>query len=101
MTAVEEARSGCDHGCVLVAGNLVRLPDSDRWNVEVRLTCQGCGEPFRFRGLPVGLNLDGAAVSVDGLEARLAVHPAGEEPLPLGDHPAGFAFRPIELEERP
>lgn len=31
--------------------------------------------PFAFKGLPIGANLDGAAVSADGTEARIAVEP--------------------------
>ena len=39
----------------------------------------------------MGLDLNGAAVSVDGTEARLAIHPLGE-PIPefSDDEPAGF-----------
>jgi hypothetical protein len=50
---------------------------------EVRIVCADCGLPFEFRGLPVGVNLQGAAVAVDALEARLAITPQGVEPSPL------------------
>ncbi|HKB35360.1 MAG TPA: hypothetical protein VKD72_02835 [Gemmataceae bacterium] len=39
------------------------------------IRCEQCGTPFRFIGLPAGLGLNGAAVSVDGTEARLAIAP--------------------------
>lgn len=50
-----------------------RLEDSVRFVADVRIKCAQCGEPFRFLGLPTGLDLNGASVSVDGQEARLAI----------------------------
>jgi hypothetical protein len=50
-----------------------RLEDSGRFMADVRVNCSQCGEPFRFLGLPTGLDLNSASVSVDGEEARLAI----------------------------
>ncbi len=50
---------------------------------DVRIQCADCGEPFQFLGLPAGYNAKGAAVSVDGLEARLAICPRSDAPTPL------------------
>lgn len=50
-----------------------RLQDSGRFCADVRIKCKGCKEPFRFLGLPAGLDLNGASVSVDGTEAHLAI----------------------------
>jgi hypothetical protein len=50
--------------------------------------------PFRFIGLPVGLDLEGASVSIDGTEARLAIAPRGEVLTPLTDKECrGFTIR--------
>ena len=50
--------------------------------LDVTLVCQECGAPFVFLGLPVGLSMSGATVSVDGTELRIAVAPPGS-PGPL------------------
>ncbi len=57
--------------------------DSGRFLLGVRVHCQDCGKPFVFLGLPAGVNLEGAAVSVDGTEARLAIAPEGTVPTAL------------------
>lgn len=63
------------------------LEDTGRYMCEVTLKCQDCGHPFRFQGLPLGLNMNGATMAVDGLTARLAIMPADRIPHPL----AGFS----------
>lgn len=60
-----------------------RLEDIGRFSADVTINCTECGMPFRFCGLPMGLNLNGAAVSVDGLEARLSILPEDRIPSPL------------------
>lgn len=55
-----------------------RLEDIGRFAADVTIRCRECNLPFQFIGLPCGLNLEGAAVSVDGTEARLAIAPLGQ-----------------------
>ena len=43
---------------------------------DVKIRCRDCGMSFKFSGLERGLNLYGAMMSVDGLEARLAIVPS-------------------------
>lgn len=62
---------------------VARLEDSGRFMAEIRIKCTDCGLPFQFKGLNPGLNLNGAMVSVDGLEARMAIVPQGAEPNPM------------------
>ncbi len=62
---------------------VARLEDSGRFNAEVQICCCDCGRQFQFIGLPLGLNLNGPSMSVDGLEARLAIAPLGSIPQPL------------------
>lgn len=70
------------------------LEDSGRFSTDIRLECGDCGRPFQFLGLPLGLDLGGAAMSVDGQEAHLAVAPVGEVPQPLdAGLVAGFRIR--------
>lgn len=49
---------------------------------------------MRFLGLPAGLDLEGAAVSADATEARLAIAPKGEVVTAIeGGTPVGFSVR--------
>ena len=60
---------------------VARLEDTGRFMCEVRIKCVGCGVPFQFPGL----DLDGARVSIDGLEANIAICPNGMKPSPVAD----------------
>lgn len=50
------------------------------WSADVTIHCTDCHTPMQFLGLPAGVDLQGATVSVDGLEARLAIAPQGTVP---------------------
>lgn len=81
----------CKHEEFQVLADVNRLADVGRFTLDLRVGCIQCGKPFRFLGLPIGLDLNGAAVSPDGIEARLAIHPVGEKVPGLSDdEPAGF-----------
>lgn len=85
----------CAHENFAVEADVNRLSTEDggpitRYELDVRVKCTDCGKPFRFLGLPMGLDLSGAAVSVDGKEARLAIYPAGEHHPSDADAPPGF-----------
>ena len=68
----------CEHKDFEASVAISRLEDIGRFAANVRVHCNECGVPFQFIGLPCGLNLEGAAVSVDGTEARLAIAPRGQ-----------------------
>lgn len=72
-----------------------RIEDTGRFSADVRIKCAECGKPMRFIGLPMGLDMNGAAVSPDGTEGRFAIHPVNE-PVPglAADEPAGFRILP-------
>jgi hypothetical protein len=53
------------------------------YTAEITVKCDQCGKPFQFLGLEPGLDTQGARVSLDGLEAVLALTPEGEKPNPL------------------
>jgi hypothetical protein len=83
----------CEHGeydCMgqvyrLTAKEVKSLPlleqssrgEAENHILEVQLKCKRCGVRFQFLGLPVGVNLNGAAVSFDRTEVRLAISPKG------------------------
>lgn len=50
---------------------------------DIMVECANCGRQFQFLGLPAGVDMQGAMVSPDGKEARLALCPAGEVPSAL------------------
>lgn len=60
-----------------------RIEDRGAFAADVRVWCANCGLPFQFLGLEPGLDMQGARVSVDGTEARLAICPQGQVPSPL------------------
>jgi hypothetical protein len=50
------------------------------YSASLRIHCMQCGVPMRFLGVPVGSLVQGAAVSFDGSEARLALEPTPCQP---------------------
>lgn len=75
--------TSCAHKNFGADCKVARLEDSGRFLLEVQVSCTDCGTPFQFLGLPPGLNVDGARVSLDGLEATLGICPQGVRPNPL------------------
>jgi hypothetical protein len=73
-----------------------RLEDTGRFSADVTIRCTDCGEPFRFLGLPCGIDLNGATVSADGTEARLAIGTAETvASIVDGNCPVGFTVRRV------
>ena len=88
MTNHPEPARSCEHEnfhANVAVGRLTKGDDGPvtGYTAEVRIHCAQCGLPFEFMGLPVGLLPDGAAVSVNAQEARLAIAPHGVRPSPL------------------
>lgn len=76
----------CKHENFRAEVNVHRLTGEEpmRFNSDIKIFCAVCGLPFRFRGLPVGLLLDGAAMNFDGTEARFAIVPSDQpDPGPV------------------
>ena len=71
-------RRTCEHEDFLASVNVNGMKDSGRFMADVRISCTQCGIPFRFIGLPFGVDFNGASVSADTTEARLAIAPKGE-----------------------
>lgn len=83
----------CAHEDFHTSVAINRLNDTRQFQADVRVTCAQCGSPFRFIGLPAGLDLNGASTSPDGEEARLAIAPRGEVRTVLDGAPQGFTIR--------
>lgn len=79
----------CQHMNFEVYANVCRMTDDKDAKVvtgflaDVTIKCAECAKPFQFLGLPMGIDTQGARVSVDGLKARLAISPQGAMPSPL------------------
>lgn len=73
----------CKHEDFKASVGVARLEDSGGFMAEIRIHCTQCGLPFQFLGLEPGLDMQGARVSIDGLEANIAIAPKGAKPNPL------------------
>jgi hypothetical protein len=92
----------CEHKTFECNVTVNRLEDTGQFNADVTITCVDCATPFRFIGLPAGLDLNGAAVAVDGITARLAIAPKGEViAITDPDGVGGFTVRRRQGERRP
>lgn len=89
----------CPHNDFSLSAVVTRIEEKGRFQADIRIRCTDCGLPFRFIGLPAGLDLNGAATSVDATEARLAIAPRGEVVSALEGCPVGFSIRKVELTE--
>lgn len=76
--------------------SVARLSESGRFCADIKIECSHCKEPFRFLGLPCGLDLNGAAVSPDGTEMRVAIG-TNETIANIfnGNCPVGFTVRRV------
>lgn len=88
----------CEHMNFAAEVDVNRLPTEEggpikRYCADVRIKCADCGLPLRFIGLPAGLDLNGAATSVDATEARLAIAPKGEVISVMEGGVSGFSIR--------
>ena len=85
----------CKHENFACDCEVNRLLDTGRFSLDVRVMCIDCGTPFRFIGLPAGLDLNGAATSVDATEGRFAIAPKGEVESVLEGGDVGFSIRKV------
>ena len=85
----------CEHEDFGASVKVARITDAEgkptSFMAEVRVQCAQCRREFQFLGLQPGLDLQGARVSIDGLEANLAICPQGEQPSALDRIAVNFA----------
>lgn len=87
----------CSHPDFNANVEVTKFGDTNRCTADVRIFCAVCGVPMRFIGLPTGVDLNGAAVSIDGEEGRFAIAPKGEVVSELEGTPHGFTVRKKKL----
>ncbi len=73
----------CKHMNFRAQVKVARLEDVGQFMAEITIHCEECKQPFQFLGLEPGIDLQGARVSLDGLEANIAICPKGSRPSPL------------------
>lgn len=73
----------CPHMNFRAKVDVIRLADSGGYMADITINCEDCGIAMQFLGLPPGLDTQGATVSLDGKEARIAISPEGTIPNPL------------------
>lgn len=89
----------CEHKDFVASVDINRIEPEEgdggkiRFTVDLRVQCADCELPFRFIGLPSGLDMNGASVSINGEEACLAIAPRGEVISVLEGAAQGFTVR--------
>lgn len=73
----------CQHKNFAAKVTVNRLEDSGGFMADIAIECTQCGTPMEFLGLQPGIDTQGARVSIDGTEARIALSPRGSKPNPL------------------
>lgn len=85
----------CEHANFAANVNCIRFEDKQGYMAEVTIQCQDCGVPFRFLGLPPGIDFGSPTVSVDALTVHLPIAPQGEVVSFLDGAPQGFSIRKV------
>jgi hypothetical protein len=80
--------ASCEHFNFAAMVNVHRLTKTDDGPVtgfmaDIAIKCVDCGRQFQFLGLEPGLDTAGARVSIDGMEAHIAICPQGQQPSAL------------------
>lgn len=83
----------CSHMNFSANVAVARIEDKGRFAADIRIRCADCGLPFQFLGLDPGLDSHGARVSLDGLEARMAISPQGQAPSPIDGWQLNIGFK--------
>lgn len=68
----------CKHEDFAVEANVARIEDIGRFQMDVSVKCSQCGKPFRFLGLPIGVNYDAAMTNLNGTVATMGIYPVDE-----------------------
>jgi len=65
----------CAHKNIRTEADICYLEDIGEWAADIKIKCIDCGEPFHFKGLPMGCSLITPCVSVDATELRIPIMP--------------------------
>lgn len=76
----------CPHEDFNVFADVNRLTESDdsteviAYSCDLRIRCDGCGEHFRFIGVPAGMSPAEPRCSVDEKTLSIPIRPASSDP---------------------
>lgn len=76
----------CPHPDFIAFVEVNRLTASDDdptvvgYTADIRVTCSGCGEPFRWTGIPAGMSPARPTCSVDEKTLHAPLRPASADP---------------------
>ena len=73
--------NACQHESFSANVAVNRMEDTGAVIADITIKCATCGEPFRFLGLPAGINWDHPTVSTDETELHVPIEPEGEPRL--------------------
>lgn len=76
-----KAPKDCTHDDFVAVVKVARILDVAKFVAEITVNCAHCGEPFRFVGVPAGLNYARPMCSIDGLELYAPIEPEIEKRL--------------------
>lgn len=94
LTAIMDPDRACPHtefASAVVVNRIVRDSEVLAYVADVRVWCEGCGEPFRWTGVPAGVSPARPMCSVDETELRAPLRPASADP-DFGMGIPGFAI---------
>ncbi|MEU3455655.1 hypothetical protein ABZ671_18940 [Micromonospora sp. NPDC006766] len=94
----------CDHVAFAGQFDINRITATDggpvtAYSADIRITCETCGEQFRWIGAPAGLSPARPTVSVDETVLHAPIRPASSDP-DFGLGIPGFAIRFTEGDAR-
>lgn len=103
--AIERDPQSCPHLVFHAQVDVGRIGEEDTpdgrpkaYVAEIRVQCapapEGCGEPFRFSGVPAGLSYAHPMVSPNEEELRAPIRPASADP-DFGKGIPGFAIQQV------
>lgn len=78
------APKDCTHEQFHAAVKVNRILDVGKFVAEITVVCGICAEPFRFVGIPAGLDYARPMVSIDGLTLHAPIEPELEKKLHAG-----------------
>lgn len=96
----------CRHEAFFVQADIARVGEEDpgsggmpkAYMLEITVKCEdppnGCGEPFRFCGVPAGMSYQHPMVSPNETELRAPIRPASADP-DFGCGLPGFSIRQV------
>lgn len=86
----------CPHSGHRAEVDVIFLEDVGAWTADVRISCDACGEKFRFVGVQPGLSGAGPRRSIEGTELHVPIRPVSQS-----DEPTGMMGYTVQISDGP